>query len=94
MSVTISRYVGLSSTGITYKSGASSYSSGGFYSGGDRYGGSDSYRGNYKDRDQYEEKFDKDTYVKSRQGTPNESQGNSSKETRRHGRFMFYIANN
>ncbi|XVF48620.1 hypothetical protein PTKIN_Ptkin03bG0204700 [Pterospermum kingtungense] len=88
------KYVGLSSTGITYRSsaGASSYSSGGFHSGGDSYGGlsstkgSDRYRDSYKDRDQYgEEKFDKDTYVKSRQGTRNESQENSSKETRRHG---------
>ena len=97
MSVTISRYVGLSSTGITYKSGASSYSSGGFHGGGDRYGGlsgkreSDSYTDSYKERDRYgEEKFDTDTYVKSRRGTASESQGNFSKESRRHGRFKFY----
>ncbi|XWS17669.1 hypothetical protein CRYUN_Cryun33cG0087500 [Craigia yunnanensis] len=84
------KYVGLSSTGITYKSGASSYSSGGFRGGGDSYGGlsgtreSDSYRDSYKERDRYgEEKFDTDTYVKSRRGTASESQGNSSKESRR-----------
>ncbi|XWS26379.1 hypothetical protein CRYUN_Cryun26dG0027200 [Craigia yunnanensis] len=86
------KYVGLSSTGITYKSGASSYSSGGFHGGGDRYGGlsgkreSDSYTDSYKERDQYgEEKFDTDTYVKSRRGTASESQGNSLKEPRSHG---------
>ncbi|XP_022750119.1 clathrin interactor EPSIN 1-like [Durio zibethinus] len=80
------KYVGLSSSGITYKSGASSYSSGGFH-GGDRYGGlsdtreSESYRDSYKERDRYgEEKFDTDVYVKSRRGTATESQGNSSKE--------------
>lgn len=94
MSVTIFRYVGLSSTGITYKSGASSYSNGGFNGGGDKYGGlssrreSDSYRDSYKESDPYgEEKFDTDTYVKSHQGT---AQGNSSKESRHHGRFMSY----
>ncbi|XVE97632.1 hypothetical protein REPUB_Repub03eG0035600 [Reevesia pubescens] len=86
------KYVGLSSAGITYKSGASSYSSGGFSSGGDRYGGLSStresgrYRDSYKERDRYgEEKFDRDTYVKSGRGTTNESQGNSSKESRHHG---------
>ncbi|XP_022730682.1 clathrin interactor EPSIN 1-like [Durio zibethinus] len=86
------KYVGLSSTGITYKSGVSSYGSGGFSGGGDRYGGlnstrqSDSYRDGYKERDRYgEEKFDTDTYVKSRRGTASEIQGNSSKESRHHG---------
>ncbi|XWS72490.1 hypothetical protein CRYUN_Cryun02cG0044100 [Craigia yunnanensis] len=86
------KYIGLSSTGITYKSGASSYSSGSFQGGGDRYGGlsstreNDSYRDSYKEKDRYgEEKFDTATYVKSRRGTASESQGNSSKESRRHG---------
>ncbi|XVF35378.1 hypothetical protein REPUB_Repub18cG0140500 [Reevesia pubescens] len=86
------KYVGLSSTGITYKSGASSYSSGGFHGVGDRHGGlsstreTDSYRDSYKERDRYgEEKFDTDTYVKSRRGTSTESQGSSSKESKRHG---------
>nr|KJB54753.1 hypothetical protein B456_009G047500 [Gossypium raimondii] len=86
------KYVGLSSTGITYKSSASSYSSGGFNGGGDKYGGlssrreSDSYRDSYKESDPYgEEKFDTDTYVKSHRGTACEIQGNSSKESRHHG---------
>ncbi|MBA0719456.1 hypothetical protein Golax_007135 [Gossypium laxum] len=86
------KYVGLSSTGITYKSSASSYSSGGFNGGGDKYGGlssrreSDSYRDSYKESDPYgEHKFDTDTYVKSHRGTACEIQGNSSKESRHHG---------
>ncbi|KAE8656595.1 Clathrin interactor EPSIN 1 [Hibiscus syriacus] len=86
------KYVGLSSSGITYKSGASSYSSGGFHGGGDRYGGlssrreSDSYRDSYKESNRYgEEKSDTDTYVKRHQGTASENQGNSSKESRLHG---------
>ncbi|KAK9043949.1 hypothetical protein V6N11_072272 [Hibiscus sabdariffa] len=70
------KYVGLSSTGITSKSSASTYSSGGFQGGGD----------SYKERDRDgENKFDADTYVKSRRGTETESQANSSKESRRHG---------
>ncbi|XVE70972.1 hypothetical protein DITRI_Ditri10aG0112700 [Diplodiscus trichospermus] len=64
------KYIGLSSTGITYKSGASSYSSGGFHGGGDSYGGLSSTREN--------------TYVKSRRGNASEKQGNSSKESRHH----------
>ncbi|KAK6249014.1 hypothetical protein QUC31_020579 [Theobroma cacao] len=86
------KYVGLSSTGITYKSGAASYTSGGYHGGGDRYGGlsttreSDSYRDSYKEKDRYgEEKYDTDTYVKSRRGTASGSQGNSSKESTRPG---------
>ncbi|XVF89129.1 hypothetical protein PTKIN_Ptkin19aG0105700 [Pterospermum kingtungense] len=86
------KYIGLSSTGITYKSSTSPYSSGGFHGGGDRYGGlsgareSGSYRDSYKDRDRYaEEKYDTDTYVKSRRGTASENQGKSSKESGLHG---------
>ncbi|KAK8669022.1 hypothetical protein V6N13_106463 [Hibiscus sabdariffa] len=101
------KYVGLSSTGITFKSSASTYSSGGFQDGGDRHGGlsgrresdsyiskkkkkkkkeSDSSKDSYKERDRYgENKFDADTYVKSRRGTETESQANSSEESRRHG---------
>ncbi|GMI92575.1 EPSIN1 [Hibiscus trionum] len=72
------KYVGLSSSGITYKSGASSFSSGGFQGGGDRYGGLSSRR----ESDSYrygEEKSDTDTYVKTHRGNASESQGNSSK---------------
>ncbi|KAE8732602.1 Clathrin interactor EPSIN 1 [Hibiscus syriacus] len=82
------KYVGLSSSGITYKSGASSYNSGGFHGGGDRYGGLSS-RGesdSYKESNRYgEEKSNRDTYVKMHGGTASESQGNSSKESRLHG---------
>ncbi|GMI81413.1 EPSIN1 [Hibiscus trionum] len=86
------KYIGLSSSGITYKSGASSYSSGGFHGGGDRYGGlssrreSDSYSDSYKESNRYgEEKSDTDAYVKMNRGTASENQGNSSKEPRLHG---------
>ncbi|KAK8547384.1 hypothetical protein V6N13_098094 [Hibiscus sabdariffa] len=78
------KYVGLSSSGITYKSGASSYSSGGFHGGGDRYGGLSSRR----ESDSYkygEEKSDTDTYVKTHRGNASESQENSSRESRLHG---------
>ncbi|KAK8550433.1 hypothetical protein V6N13_118951 [Hibiscus sabdariffa] len=78
------KYVGLSSSGITYKSGASSYSSGGFHGGGDRYGGLSSRR----ESDSYkygEEKSDADTYVKTHRGNASESQENSSRESRLHG---------
>ncbi|OMO66917.1 hypothetical protein CCACVL1_20940 [Corchorus capsularis] len=84
------KYVGLSSSGITYKSSAASYSSGGFQGGRDRYGGfgstSDSYGDSYKEKDRYgEEKYDPDTYVKSRRGSTSDSQGYSSKESTRLG---------
>ncbi|KAK8581949.1 hypothetical protein V6N13_144942 [Hibiscus sabdariffa] len=86
------KYIGLSSSGITYKSGASSYSSGGFHGGGDGYGGlsskreSDSYNDSYKESNRYgEEKSDTDTYVKTHRGTASENQGISSKESRLHG---------
>ncbi|KAH1105429.1 hypothetical protein J1N35_009197 [Gossypium stocksii] len=83
------KYIGLSSTGVTFKSSASSFSGGGYQGGGDRCGGSSGRResDNYKPRDRYgEQKFDKDTYVKSRRGsTASESQANSTKECRRHG---------
>ncbi|KAE8698432.1 Clathrin interactor EPSIN 1 [Hibiscus syriacus] len=86
------KYIGLSSTGVTFKSSVSTYSSGGFQGGGDRYGGlsgrreSNSYRDSYKERDRYgEKKFDADTYVQSRRKTESESRANSSKESRRHG---------
>ncbi|KAK6927315.1 ENTH domain [Dillenia turbinata] len=59
------KYVGLSSTGISYKSSAPSFGSGSF--GSDRYGGyGDTFRDSYKERDQYgEEKDDKDAYDQS-----------------------------
>ncbi|MBA0797314.1 hypothetical protein Gohar_008028, partial [Gossypium harknessii] len=82
-------YIGLSSTGVTFKSRASSFSGGGYQGGGDRCGGSSGRResDSYKPRDRYgEQKFDKDTYVKPRRGsTASESQANSTNESRRHG---------
>ncbi|GMI88511.1 EPSIN1 [Hibiscus trionum] len=84
------KYIGLSSTGVTFKSSASTYSSGGSQGGGDRYGGlsgrrESGYKGSYKERDRYgDNKFDADTYVKSRRGTGTESEANSSKESRSH----------
>ncbi|KAK8513634.1 hypothetical protein V6N13_002365 [Hibiscus sabdariffa] len=86
------KYIGLSSSGITYKSGASSYSSGGFHGGEDGYGGlsskreSDSYSDSYRESNRYgEEKSDTDTYVKTHRGTASDNQGISSKESRLHG---------
>ncbi|KAL0297239.1 UNVERIFIED_CONTAM: Clathrin interactor EPSIN 1 [Sesamum radiatum] len=59
------KYFGLSSSGITYKSGAASFSSTNFKS-SDRYGGfgnsgdSETFRDSYKDRDRYgEDKYEK-----------------------------------
>ncbi|GFP88041.1 clathrin interactor epsin 1 [Phtheirospermum japonicum] len=60
------KYVGLSSSGITFKSGAASFSSTGFKN-NDRYGGfgnrgdSETFKDSYKDADQYGE----DKYVKT-----------------------------
>ncbi|GER38824.1 clathrin interactor EPSIN 1 [Striga asiatica] len=64
------KYVGLSSSGITYKSGAASFSSTGFKS-NDRYGGfgnrtdSETFRDSYNDADQYgDDKYEKSTKSK------------------------------
>lgn len=86
------RYFGLSSTGITYKSGSatsSSYSSGSYQS-SDRYGGlggtgSDKFRDSYKDRDQHDEdKFDKKSSSRSRRGVTSENRESSSKKGSAH----------
>ncbi|XP_015885107.1 clathrin interactor EPSIN 1 isoform X1 [Ziziphus jujuba] len=84
------KYIGLSSTGITYKSGSSglsSYSSGSYQS-NSRYGGlggsrdGDSFRDSYRDRDRYDdEKTERDTYVKSRRGSTGENHGSNLKDT-------------
>ncbi|KAH9799832.1 clathrin interactor EPSIN 1 [Citrus sinensis] len=75
------KYFGLSSTGITYKSGSASFGTGGYRS-SDRYGGSgDNFRESYKDRDPYgEEKTGNDTFGKSRRGAASENQGNTLKK--------------
>ncbi|XP_062020146.1 clathrin interactor EPSIN 1 [Rosa rugosa] len=81
------KYFGLSSTGITYKSGSatSSSHSSGSYQSSDRYGGSsgvgsgDRFRDNYKDRDQYDEdKFEKKTSSRSRRGSRKDQDNVSS----------------
>ncbi|KAL3498537.1 hypothetical protein ACH5RR_041269 [Cinchona calisaya] len=84
------KYFGLSSTGITYKSGNASFSSSSFQS-GDRYGGfsstkdGDSYRDSYKDTDRYDDdKFDKTT-VKSRRDSANNLGSTSRKGSTRKG---------
>lgn len=85
------KFVGLSSSGITYKSGSTSFSSGSYQS-SDRYGGlsgtrdGDRHRDNYRDTDQYEEeKYERDTYGKSRHTS--ESQGSTLKKgSTQHGR--------
>ncbi|XP_050207631.1 clathrin interactor EPSIN 1 isoform X2 [Mercurialis annua] len=68
------KYVGVSSSGITHKSGSASYSSGSFQS-SSRYGGfggtrdSDYSRESYKDKDHYgQERTERDAYGKSHQG--------------------------
>lgn len=75
------KYFGLSSTGITYKSGSASLGTGGYRS-SDRYGGSgDSIRDSYKGRDPYgEEKTGNDTFGKSHRGVASENQGNTLKK--------------
>lgn len=78
MNATTFRYFGLSSTGITYKSGSANSSSGGYgiaARDGDRF--SDSYR----DGDQYgEEKYEKGTSGKSHLGVTSDKQGNTLKK--------------
>ncbi|KAF5743213.1 ENTH/VHS family protein [Tripterygium wilfordii] len=80
------KYFGLSSTGITYKSGSASLGGGNFQS-GDRYGGfggsreGDNFRSSNKDQVRYgEEKNDNDSFGKSRRGITSESQGNGFKK--------------
>lgn len=92
MLAAITRYFGLSSTGITYKSGSASFGTGGYRS-SDRYGGSgDNFRESYKDRDPYgEEKTGNDTFGKSRRGVASENQGNTLKKGfARYGSFWLY----
>lgn len=93
MLATIIRYFGLSSTGITYKSGSASLGTGGYRS-SDRYGGSgDNFRDSYKDREPYgEETTAKDTLEKSRRGAASEKKGNTLKKGfARYGRFGLYF---
>ncbi|XP_018844627.1 clathrin interactor EPSIN 1-like isoform X2 [Juglans regia] len=82
------KYIGLSSTGITYKSGSASYSSSGYQS-SDGYGSGardgDRFSDGYRDRDRYkEEKYEKASSGKSRFGVTSENQGNSLKKDSAH----------
>ncbi|KAL5783360.1 hypothetical protein ACOSP7_008389 [Xanthoceras sorbifolium] len=65
------KYFGLSSTGITYKSGSASYGNSSFQS-SDWYGGlsgGDNFKDSFKDKDRYGgEKIEKDAFGKSRRG--------------------------
>ncbi|KAI5436212.1 hypothetical protein KIW84_022613 [Lathyrus oleraceus] len=78
-------YVGVSSSGITYKSGTTSFSSGSSQS-SSKYGGfgsrdSDRYSDSYEDKGRYdEEKVDKDYSGKSRYGDSSNDQENSFKK--------------
>ncbi|GAV56971.1 ENTH domain-containing protein [Cephalotus follicularis] len=80
------KYIGLSSSGVTYKSGAASFGSGSYQSSGryEDFTGSrdgDRFGGSYKDKDQYGEgKIDKETYGKSHQGATSEILVNTSKK--------------
>ncbi|XP_043721337.1 clathrin interactor EPSIN 1-like isoform X2 [Telopea speciosissima] len=90
------KYVGLSSSGVTYKSGSASYGSYGSSSiqYNDRYGGiggtkdSDMFKGSYKDGDRVEdEEFHKDSHDTVRRGIASEDEVNNVKNgSARYGR--------
>ncbi|PSR91762.1 Clathrin interactor EPSIN like [Actinidia chinensis var. chinensis] len=80
------KYFGLSSSGITYKSGSASSGSSNFQS-GDKYGGlsgtkdSNTFKDTHEDNDRSgEEKFDQSTSAKSRRAVISENQGITSKK--------------
>ncbi|CAA0402063.1 ENTH domain [Arabidopsis suecica] len=68
------KYVGLSSTGITYKSGSSASFGGSFQSGSSNFD-------SYKDRDSREDKNDYESFQKSRRGVKTEQQSYTSKKS-------------
>ncbi|XP_050364069.1 clathrin interactor EPSIN 1 [Argentina anserina] len=83
------KYVGLSSTGISYKSGSATSSSfsGGSYQSSNRYGGSsgvgsgDRFGDSYKESDPYDEdKFEKKSSSRSHRGVTSENRESSSKK--------------
>ncbi|KAK1367841.1 Clathrin interactor EPSIN 1 [Heracleum sosnowskyi] len=86
-SATRDKYFGLSSTGITYKSGSTSLgSSSSSFRGGDRYGGfgnsrdADAFSDSYKDRDRFgEDSFQKST-SKTRRGATGDNHDNTFKK--------------
>ncbi|XP_057478265.1 clathrin interactor EPSIN 1-like isoform X2 [Actinidia eriantha] len=80
------KYFGLSSSGISYKSGSASSGSSSFQS-GDKYGGlsgtkdGDTFKDIHEDNDRSgEEKFDQSTSTKSRRAVTSENQGITSKK--------------
>ncbi|XP_059657111.1 clathrin interactor EPSIN 1-like [Cornus florida] len=84
------KYVGLSSTGISYKSSSTSFGSSSLQS-GDRYGGfggtrdGDNFKESYGDNDRYgEDKFDKNNFSKSSEGVTSKNQGNGLKKGSTH----------
>ncbi|TKY57943.1 Clathrin interactor EPSIN 1 [Spatholobus suberectus] len=77
------KYVGVSSSGITYKSGSASYSSGGSYQSSGKYGGfgsrdGDRFSDSYRDKGPYEE--EKDYHGKSHHAISSDNQENSFKK--------------
>ncbi|OVA11369.1 Epsin domain [Macleaya cordata] len=80
------KYIGLSSTGITYKASSASYGSSSFQQ-NDRYGGfsskkdGDMFKDSYKDRDRFGgEEFGKGSRDKSRRGVSSEDEGQNLKK--------------
>lgn len=78
------KYIGVSSSGITYKSGSASYSSGSYQS-SNKYGGfgsrdGDRFSDSYGDKGYEEEKVEKDYAGKSRHGVASDNQENSFKK--------------
>lgn len=83
------RYFGLSSTGITYKSGSASLgssSSSSSFRGGDRYGGfgnsrdADAFSDSYKDRDRFGEDSFQKSSSKTRRGVTGDNHDNTFKK--------------
>ena len=94
----IIRYVGLSSTGISYKSGSSALFSGGSFQKIDRYGGfggsrdGETFKDSFKDREQSSEDRFEPGKFKPRREVSSSTPGSSSKNgSSRYGRFDFYI---
>lgn len=93
------RYFGLSSTGITYKSGSAALGSSSSR-GGDRYGGfgnsrdADAFSDSYKDRDRFgEDSFQKSTSKTRRGATGDNFDSSLKKGTSQEGRSVItYIA--
>ncbi|XP_059641549.1 clathrin interactor EPSIN 1-like [Cornus florida] len=81
------KYFGLSSSGVAYKSGSASFGSSSLQ-GSDRYGGTrdgNTFKGSNRDKGQFgEDRFDQNTYAKSRRGVTSENQQNSKRGSTRY----------